>query len=87
MGSLLVYLMETTEIIFVFQGYRDLTLLSRDSMTTILTRTNQLIHEKWIKLLDIPRAQVLQEKQVIQNVSLKVSSRMPGIKLIYKDIF
>jgi hypothetical protein len=41
-----------------FQSYRDLALLSRDGMTIALTKTNQLIFERWLKLLDTARQQV-----------------------------
>jgi hypothetical protein len=41
-----------------FQSYRDLALLSRDGMTIALTKTNQLIFERWLKLLDTSRQQV-----------------------------
>ena len=41
-----------------FQHYRDLTLVSRDGLTIVLTKTNQIIFEKWLKLLDSTRAQV-----------------------------
>jgi hypothetical protein len=41
-----------------FQFYRDLTLVTRDGLTKIMTLTNQIIYEKWIKLVDTPRTQV-----------------------------
>ena len=34
-------------------------LIARDGLTMVLTRTNQIIHEKWIKLQDTPRNQLL----------------------------
>lgn len=49
---------ETYIIDFYFQHYRDLTLVSRDGLTIVLTKTNQIIFEKWLKLLDSTRAQV-----------------------------
>ena len=41
-----------------FQSYRDITLLNQDGMNKLLTITNQLIYEKWIKLTDMCRTQV-----------------------------
>lgn len=49
---------QTFIIDFYFQHYRDLTLVSRDGLTIVLTKTNQIIFEKWLKLLDSTRAQV-----------------------------
>lgn len=34
-------------------------LVCRDGLNVVLTKTNQIIHEKWSKLQDGPRAQVL----------------------------
>jgi hypothetical protein len=45
-------------LLMYFQSYRDLALLSRDGMTIALTKTNQLIFERWLKLLDTSRQQV-----------------------------
>lgn len=48
--------------------YRDLTLVSRDGLTIVLTKTNQIIFEKWLKLLDSTRAQIVWLcKELIQN--------------------
>jgi len=41
-----------------FQSYRDVALLNQDGMNKLLTVTNQLIYEKWIKLTDMCRTQV-----------------------------
>ncbi|KAK3097008.1 hypothetical protein FSP39_005554 [Pinctada imbricata] len=39
--------------------YRDLSLVSRDALSLVQTRTNQLIFEKWLKLLDNVRSQII----------------------------
>lgn len=50
-----------------FQHYRDLTLVSRDGLTIVLTKTNQIIFEKWLKLLDSTRAQVGHSRWLIHR--------------------
>ncbi|KAI0237347.1 Integrator complex subunit 3 [Lamellibrachia satsuma] len=48
--------------------YRDMTLTSRDGLTKVLTVTNQLIYEKWIKMQDTPRTQLLWfAKELVKN--------------------
>lgn len=50
------------------RSYRDLTLLSRDGMTIALTKTNQLIFERWLKLLDTARQQIVWFcKELVKN--------------------
>ncbi|XP_052100494.1 integrator complex subunit 3-like isoform X1 [Mytilus californianus] len=50
------------------RSYRDLTLLSRDGMTIALTKTNQLIFERWLKLLDSTRQQIVWFcKELVKN--------------------
>ncbi|XP_020507322.1 integrator complex subunit 3 [Labrus bergylta] len=39
--------------------YRDLTLLSRDGMNLILVKINQILMEKFLKLQDVPRTQLV----------------------------
>ena len=57
---LLLLLFQCVYIYFdEFQSYRDVTLLNQDGMNKLLTVTNQLIYEKWIKLTDMCRTQVL----------------------------
>lgn len=41
------------------QCYRDMNLVCRDGFNTALTRINQIIFEKWLKLRDTSRTQVL----------------------------
>ncbi|XP_060576942.1 integrator complex subunit 3-like, partial [Ruditapes philippinarum] len=41
------------------KNYRDIHLVNRDGFNTVLNRLNQLIYEKWLKLKDIGRAQIL----------------------------
>jgi len=41
-----------------FQSYRDITLLNQDGMNNVLSVTNRMIYEKWIKLTDMCRTQV-----------------------------
>ncbi|XP_069137872.1 integrator complex subunit 3-like [Argopecten irradians] len=41
------------------KSYRDMTLISRDAMSLVLRHTNQLIFEKWLKLLDNTKVQVI----------------------------
>jgi integrator complex subunit 3 len=45
--------------IITFQGYRDLTLVSRDGMSLVLINLSQLVAERFSKLLDVVRQQVL----------------------------
>ncbi|WAR00982.1 INT3-like protein [Mya arenaria] len=39
--------------------YRDINLVTRDSFTIMLNRLNQIVFEKWLKLKDIGRSQIL----------------------------
>ena len=42
--------------------------MSRDGLNMVLTRTNQIVHEKWIKLADTPRLQLLWfAKELVRN--------------------
>ncbi|XP_050400889.1 integrator complex subunit 3 [Patella vulgata] len=41
------------------KSYRDMNLVSRDGLNTVLLKTNQIIFEKWLKLYDTVRAQIL----------------------------
>ncbi|XP_052276619.1 integrator complex subunit 3-like isoform X2 [Dreissena polymorpha] len=41
------------------KNYRDITLVNRDAFSIVLTRLNQLIFEKWLKLKDVGRSQIL----------------------------
>ncbi|XP_023931443.1 integrator complex subunit 3 [Lingula anatina] len=50
------------------RAYRDMMLISRDGLTFVLTRTNQLIFEKWLKLQDTPRTQIVWFcKELVKN--------------------
>jgi len=50
---------DTGFYVFVeFQSYRDITLLNQDGMNNVLSVTNRMIYEKWIKLTDMCRTQV-----------------------------
>lgn len=42
-----------------FQNYRDISLVSRDALSIVLNRLNQIIFEKWLKLKDLGRSQIL----------------------------
>lgn len=42
------------------QCYRDLTLVNRDGMNVVLIKINQILMEKFLKLQDVCRSQVLQ---------------------------
>lgn len=64
---------------FLFQHYRDVTLVSRDGLTIVLTKTNQLIFEKWLKLLDSTRSQVCCDK-IFSARKIKAGKRI----LIFK---
>uniref|UniRef100_A0A0B7A2B3 Integrator complex subunit 3 N-terminal domain-containing protein n=1 Tax=Arion vulgaris TaxID=1028688 RepID=A0A0B7A2B3_9EUPU len=41
------------------KSFQELNLIARDGLTCLLTKINQIVYEKWLKLLDTTRAQVL----------------------------
>ncbi|KAK3595164.1 hypothetical protein CHS0354_002764 [Potamilus streckersoni] len=41
------------------KSYRDMNLTSRDGLTTVLTKINQIIFEKWLRLQDTSRQQMI----------------------------
>ena len=47
-----------TQIFCFFQSMQYLTQVARDGLTCLLTKTNQIVYEKWLKLLDQTKAQV-----------------------------
>ncbi|CAH1797938.1 unnamed protein product, partial [Owenia fusiformis] len=48
--------------------YRDMTLVSRDGLNIAIGRINQLIHEKWLKLQDTGKTQILWvSKEFVKN--------------------
>lgn len=59
------------------QCYRDLTLVNRDGMNVILVKMNQILMEKFLKLLDVPRTQVSHHCTRTQTGT----SRLTGIQL------
>ncbi|XP_064619103.1 integrator complex subunit 3-like [Lineus longissimus] len=75
--------------------YRDLTLVSRDSLNTVLTKTNQIIHEKWLKLRDVPRGQIVwfckemvkSNVTGVESVCLSLLKQMAGGDVSQKNIW
>lgn len=50
------------------KNYRDINLVCRDAFNIILTKLNQIIFEKWLKLKDIARSQILWlTRELIKN--------------------
>lgn len=50
------------------KNYRDIHLVCRDGFTIVLNRLNQLIFEKWLKLKDIGRSQILWlTREIVKN--------------------
>ncbi|XP_071116601.1 integrator complex subunit 3-like [Haliotis cracherodii] len=48
--------------------YRDMVLISRDGLTMVLTNVNMVIHEKWLKLQESARAQLVWLcKELVRN--------------------
>lgn len=43
---------------FLFQAYRDLSFVSRDGLTLVVNKVQQILTEKFQRLLDSPKAQV-----------------------------
>ena len=43
---------------FVFKNYRDLALVSRDSLQKVILLTNQIVYERWTRLQDGIKTQV-----------------------------
>ncbi|XP_005091080.1 integrator complex subunit 3 isoform X2 [Aplysia californica] len=41
------------------KSFRELNLVARDGLTCLLTKINQIVYEKWLKLLDSTKAQML----------------------------
>ncbi|XP_059154214.1 integrator complex subunit 3-like isoform X2 [Physella acuta] len=41
------------------KSFRELTLVARDGLTCLLTKINQIVYEKWLKLLDSTKTQML----------------------------
>ena len=51
--------MEYAVLWFFFQSYRDLTLVTRDGLALVLVHLSQLVLERWLRLQDIVRSQLL----------------------------
>ncbi|XP_041665808.1 integrator complex subunit 3 isoform X1 [Cheilinus undulatus] len=56
LGLFMLVLTEPTQ---AQRCYRDLTLLNRDGMNVILVKINQILMEKFLKLQDVPRTQLV----------------------------
>lgn len=45
-------------VVFNSQSFQELNFVARDGLTCLLTKINQIVYEKWLKLLDSTRTQV-----------------------------
>jgi integrator complex subunit 3 len=59
----------------LFQSYRDLTLITRDGLTLVLNHLTQLILERYLRLTDTVRTQVLWlVREMIRNAVTNVDN-------------
>ncbi|XP_041361023.1 integrator complex subunit 3-like [Gigantopelta aegis] len=50
------------------KSYRDMTLITRDGLNIVLTKANQIVYEKWLKINDAARTQIVWFcKELVRN--------------------